>query len=96
VALMGEREGLTARIRQMRRLATPREPPKRPTDDWQGEQIRALETRVAHLEQLLQGLQDSVHRESARHEKLIADLQAQLQPGAIGEALAKDARERGL
>ncbi len=56
----------------------------------------ALEARVAHLEQLLEGLQDSVHRESARQGKMIAELHAQIQPAAITEALSKDARERGL
>jgi hypothetical protein len=52
--------------------------------------------RVSHLERLLEGLQDSVHRESERHEKLIAELQAQVQPGAMGASLAEDARNRGL
>lgn len=57
---------------------------------------RSLETRVAHLEQLVQGLQDSVYREFERHDKLIAELQAQIKPGAMGAALADDARQRGL
>ena len=56
----------------------------------------ALEGRLAHLEQLVEGLQDAVHRESQRQDKLIAELQAQIQPAAIGAALNKDARERGL
>jgi hypothetical protein len=51
---------------------------------------------VAHLEQLLEGLQDSVHRESGRHARLIAELQAQVQPGSMGAALAEDARNRRL
>lgn len=93
---MGDREGLTARIRQIRRLAVARERPASGADASAPERLRALEARVAHLEQLVEGLQDSVHRESARHAKLIAELQAQIQPGAMGEALAKDARERGL
>ncbi len=58
--------------------------------------MRALETRVGHLERLLEGLQDSVHRESERHAKLIAELQAKIEPGAMGTALADDARNRGL
>ena len=55
-----------------------------------------LEARVAHLEQLVEGLQDSVHRESARQATLIAELQAQVQPSAMGAALSKEARDRGL
>ncbi len=51
---------------------------------------------MAHLEQLLEGLQDSVHRESLRQDKRIAELEAQIQPAALGEALSRDARDRGL
>ena len=58
--------------------------------------MRSLESRVAHLEQMVEGLQDSVYRESERHDKAIAQLEAQTQPSAMGAALSKDARERGL
>jgi hypothetical protein len=51
---------------------------------------------MAHLERLVEGLQDSVHRESERQGKMIAELEAQIQPSAISAALSKDARERGL
>jgi len=93
---MSDRAGLIARIRQVRRVATVRD---RPTSDASGpqpERLQALEARVAHLEQQLDGLQDSVHRESDRHAKLIAELQSQVQPGAMGAAIAEDVRNRGL
>ncbi len=93
---MGDRERLIARIRQVRRLATVRDRANSEEGDPQLARVQALERRVAHLEQLLEGLQDSVHRESERHGKLIADLQTQIQPGAMGAALAEDARDRGL
>jgi hypothetical protein len=93
---MGDREGLIARIRQVRRLAVIRDRPRGPASDSQAERFHALEERMAHLEQLVEGLQDSVHRESERYSKLIADLQDQVQPGAMGAALAKEARNRGL
>ena len=93
---VGDREGLIARIRQVRRLATARDRPKSDAGDPQAERLQALEVRLAHLEQLVEGLQDSVHRESERHAKLIAELQTQVQPGAIGAALAEDVRSRGL
>jgi uncharacterized coiled-coil protein SlyX len=93
---IGEREGLIARIRQIRRAAAPRERPTSQTDDPPADRLQALEARVAHVEQLLEGLQDSVHRESERHAKLIADLQAQVRPEAMGAALAEDTRDRGL
>jgi hypothetical protein len=90
-----EREGLVTRIRQIRRSAAAAETASA-TASPDTALLRALETRVAHLEQLLEGLQDAVHRESERQGKLIAELQAQVQPAAIGAALSKDARERGL
>jgi hypothetical protein len=94
---MREREGLITRIRQIRRVAaaTAQPPPSDPAAADPG-RLNDLEARVAHLEQLLEGLQDSVHRESERQGKEIADLQAQIQPSAMGAALSKDARDRGL
>ena len=91
-----EREGLIARIRQVRRPTTARDRSTVEGDVPQNERMRALETRVAHLERMVEGLQDSVHRESDRHSKLIAEIQAQIEPGAMGAALADDARTRGL
>lgn len=94
---LGDRERLLRRIRQIRRTAaalgdrTSSEAGAPPPD-----RLQALEARVVHLEQLLEGLQDSVHRESERHAELIATLQAQVEPGAMRAALAQDARNRGL
>ena len=91
-----DRDRLTARLRQMRRLAATRDRPTSSARDSPAERLQSLEARIAHLEQLLEGLQDSVHRESERHAKLIAELQAALHPEAMRAALAKDARERGI
>lgn len=91
-----DREGLITRIRQIRRVAPVRDHPQGDGEASQSEQIRALEARVGHLERLLEGLQDSVYRESERHAKLIATLQDQLQPEALSAALADDARSRGI
>jgi hypothetical protein len=94
---MTERDGLIARIRHVRRAAAAaEEPPRASTARPESDEIRALHTRMAHLEQLVEGLQDSVHRESERQGKLIAQLEAQIQPSVMGAALDKDARERGL
>ena len=95
---MRDREGLIARIRQMRRVPTAgdRQDTRAGGGDPDVGPIPALEARVAHLERLVEGLQDSVHRESERHARLIADLQAQIEPSAMGAALAEDARNRGL
>jgi hypothetical protein len=100
---MGERDGLIARIRQVRRSTASADPSvgrstgdARPDRRARDDRVDALEARVAHLERLVEGLQDSVYRESERHGRLIAELQAQIQPGAMGAALAEDARSRGL
>jgi hypothetical protein len=92
-----QREGLIARIVQMRRGAAAQ--PSARGAEASGpapSTLESLEVRVAHLEGMVQGLQDSVHRESMRQGKRIADLEARLEPGALAIALEQDARERGL
>jgi hypothetical protein len=93
-----EREGLIARVRQFRRSAAARGRPQAASDigDPESAETRALEARLTHLEQLVQGLQDSVHRESERQSKRIGELEQQIKPGALGKALSNHARERGL
>jgi hypothetical protein len=94
---MPGREGLTARIRQIRRTADASatvRPEVAPKDD--SAALQALRTRVEHLEQLVEALQDSVHRESERQGKRITELEARIEPGALSVALSKDARDRGL
>ena len=93
---MPERERLIARIRQVRRATAAAERQAATTAEPDGPRLDALEGRIAHLERLVEGLQDSVHRESERHGKLIAELQAQVHPTAMSAALSKDARDRGL
>jgi hypothetical protein len=102
---MPPRQSVKAWIRHLRRVGSgneaaavegvkeDRQPPR---DDDQTQRFRSLETRVEHLEKLLEGLQDSVHRETERQGKLIAELQARVEPGTMGAALSRDARDRGL
>lgn len=91
-----ELEGLVGRIRQSRRANAADGDAAAAGDDDPGDRIGGLEQRVAHLERLLEGFQDSVYRESERHAKMIAELQLQVEPGAMSAALAEDARNRGL
>ncbi|MBV9536033.1 MAG: hypothetical protein JO321_11550 [Solirubrobacterales bacterium] len=64
--------------------------------DPQQNELHALEARIGQLEQLVQGLQDSVHRESTRLSQRVGELEARVQPAALARAMSKDARERGL
>lgn len=89
-------EGLIARIRQIRRVSAAGQRRASSTAQPNSDGIRALEERVAHLEQLVEGLQDAVHREALRQGKRIGELEARIHPAALGRALSKDARERGL
>jgi uncharacterized coiled-coil DUF342 family protein len=95
---MREREGLIARIQQLRRVfADTEERARTTTTSAPGhDELRALEARITHLEHLVEGLQDSVHRESTRLGKRLAELDARISPAALGKALSEDARERGL
>ena len=80
----------------MRRAAADDPQTTRNLADPDGPRIQDLERRVAHLEGLLEGFQDSVHRESLRLDRRIAELDARLEPGALAVELSRDARERGL
>jgi hypothetical protein len=97
------RQGLTARIRQMARTFPPQSPSTGAEDSPSGAdtggqpaQVQALQARIAELEDMVQGLQDAVFRESHRHEKRIEELEARTEPAALAVALSKNARERGL
>jgi hypothetical protein len=99
-----EPAGLIARIRQIRRTTEVSGKPPRTTAPRADTNVppadttalEVLQTRVEHLEQLLEGLQDSIHRESERQGKRLTDLEARMEPAAISMALSKDARDRGL
>jgi uncharacterized coiled-coil protein SlyX len=58
--------------------------------------IEALEKRVTHLETMIEGLQDAVHREISRTNDQIDLLRKRTEPGELSRALSKDARSRGL
>jgi hypothetical protein len=93
---MAEHEGLITRILQIRRSSATARRRSSSTVEPDDGVIRALEDRVTHLEQMVQGLQDSVHREALRYGKRLAELEAQIHPAALSKSLSKDARERGL
>ncbi len=90
---MRDREGLITRIRQIRRTADASATAPRKDDT---SAVQALQARLEHVERLVEALQDSVHRESERQDRRLAELEARTQPAALSVALSKDARDRGL
>jgi hypothetical protein len=69
-------------------------PAKRPDEDRR--RLQQLEERLEHLEALVEGLQDAVHRDSIRHEERMSRLERSMEPDALAKALSDDARRRGL
>jgi len=103
MSLVRDRAGLIARIRHLHRVAADtaeaaetQPPPASAAPAADPGRIHDLETRIEALEGLVQGLQDSVYRESERQSRRIGELEAQIQPAALNVALSRDARERGL
>jgi hypothetical protein len=90
--------GIMARLRQMPRSASVEEPASSSGSGTEPlpQQVADLRARVVHLENLIQGLQDSVHRASERQDQRLADIERRLDPAMIAAALSQDARERGL
>ena len=68
---------------------------KRPAEPRETSQP-GLEERVAHLEALVEGLQDAVHREAQRQDRRISDIERKIEPAELAKALSADARRRGL
>jgi hypothetical protein len=67
-----------------------------PPEDLSRDGLAALEGRVADLEDLVEGLQDAVHRDSVRRDEQAARLERKTEPRELARALSDDARERGL
>jgi len=93
---MRQRQALIEQVTRMRRDGAVDDPQVAPERTQPSDELAGLERRIAHLEQLVEGLQDSVHRESTRQRKQIADLECQIEPATLAVALDKHARQRGL
>ena len=73
------------------------EEPERPALDPEIERrLAALDTRMAHLEAALEGLQDALYRQAVREDENRADMHERTEPGRIARELDADARRRGL
>jgi hypothetical protein len=71
-------------------------PRRRSLDGSSEGRLELLERRVSHLEELLEGLQDAVHRESVRRDEEASRLERRTAPGEMARAMSEDARKRGL
>lgn len=60
------------------------------------DRIQSLETRVTHLEAMIEGLQDAVHREATRSNTRLDEMERNIEPSELSRRINKDARERGL
>jgi hypothetical protein len=69
---------------------------QRPLDRSSERRFVLLERRVSHLEELLEGLQDAIHRDSIRRDEETARLERRTVPSEMARALSADARKRGL
>jgi hypothetical protein len=58
--------------------------------------LETLEARTEHLELVLEGLQDAVHRRAVREDESIGELRRRTEPDQIARDLSRDARTRGL
>jgi uncharacterized coiled-coil protein SlyX len=58
--------------------------------------LATLERRVAGLEELIEALQDAVHRESVRRDQEAAEVKRQIAAPELARSLSEDARKRGL
>jgi len=58
--------------------------------------LEIMEKRLEHLEAMVEGFQDAVHRESVRHGHEIDQLQKKAEPAEMRRALGQDAREHGI
>jgi hypothetical protein len=98
------------RVIQRRRAEASAEPPAAdgvatpendtvPADEPEGDhesRIATLERRIEHLEALVEGLQDAVHRETVRQQRDIGELERRTEAGEMARSLDRHARERGL
>jgi hypothetical protein len=65
-------------------------------DQGTAHRIGVLEERIAHLEALLEGLQDAVHRRAVVHDEDISDVRRRIEPEEMARALSEHARQRGV
>jgi uncharacterized coiled-coil protein SlyX len=69
---------------------------RRPKPASPDERTTSLERRVSHLESMIEGLQDAVHREALRNNARLEEMEKHIEPAELRRRLSQDERERGL
>ena len=81
-------------IKQRRSVADQSD--KGPTEIDADARIATLERRIDELESLLEGLQDSVHREAARQQRELRELWQRTDAAELTRSLSQYSQRRGL
>jgi hypothetical protein len=58
--------------------------------------LQAIVARLDGLEAMVEGLQDSVDRQTRRQDDRLDEFARQLEPGELARSISADARKRGL
>jgi hypothetical protein len=86
---------LLDRVVQQRRAVAP-EPETAAEEPDEGRRLDALQDRVAHLEALVEGLQDSIHRDAVRRDRILEEIKETTEPATMMRSLERHSRERAL
>jgi hypothetical protein len=86
---------LSDRLRRLWRNGEQRPSGGSPDVGW-AHRLDRLESHMEHLELVLEGLQDAVHRRAVREDDRIDELRRRTQPDQIARDLSRNARTLGL
>ena len=86
---------ITQRVRQLWRSAKQNSNRPGPDAGWE-RRLETVEARTEHLELVLEGLQDAVHRRAVHEDESIGELRRRIEPDQIARDLSRNARTRGL
>ncbi len=86
---------ITRRLRRLWPGGVQRSNRPAPEMGWE-RRLEALEVRMEHLELVLEGLQDAVHRRAVHEDESIGELRRRIEPDQIARDLNRNARTRGL
>lgn len=86
---------ITQRVTRLWQSREQRSSRPAPDADWE-RRFEKLEARTEHLELVLEGLQDAVHRRAVHEDEIIGELRRRTEPDQIARDLSRSVRTRGL